>query len=220
MRHVSRTHRVALDWLFDRINLDPNIQIKNIDTKNQLADMLTEGNFARDEWKHLLRLFQHHEFIDVFLQPFLIQLKIRTPFGRERWKKGRRRALWWQNRGQWVWYHEDWARINLPCWIRVQHTARGTAEEVAILISQALRNQGETETKTQRQVLKCGTEMTILFQVPRDRSEVNQRSSTEKSGREVQNQLTEVKLKSQVLDTWRKSSRMFDKSWIIQKTTR
>ena len=23
MRHVSRTLRVALDWLFDRINLDP-----------------------------------------------------------------------------------------------------------------------------------------------------------------------------------------------------
>ena len=22
MRHVSRTHRVALDWLFDRINVD------------------------------------------------------------------------------------------------------------------------------------------------------------------------------------------------------
>ena len=22
MRHVSRTHKVALDWLFDRINLD------------------------------------------------------------------------------------------------------------------------------------------------------------------------------------------------------
>ena len=31
MRHVSRTHRVALDWLFDRINLDPKIQIKYID---------------------------------------------------------------------------------------------------------------------------------------------------------------------------------------------
>ena len=27
MRHVSRTHRVALDWLFDRINLDPQIHI-------------------------------------------------------------------------------------------------------------------------------------------------------------------------------------------------
>ena len=33
MRHVSRTHRVALDWLFDRVNLDPKIQIKYIDTK-------------------------------------------------------------------------------------------------------------------------------------------------------------------------------------------
>ena len=33
MRHVSRTHRVALDWLFDRINLDSKIQIKYIDTE-------------------------------------------------------------------------------------------------------------------------------------------------------------------------------------------
>ena len=45
MRHVSRTHRVALDCLFDRINLDPKIQIKYIDTKNQLADILSKGNF-------------------------------------------------------------------------------------------------------------------------------------------------------------------------------
>ena len=28
MRHVSRTHRLALDWSFDRINLNPKIQIK------------------------------------------------------------------------------------------------------------------------------------------------------------------------------------------------
>ena len=28
IRHVFRTHRVALDWLFDRINLDPNIHQK------------------------------------------------------------------------------------------------------------------------------------------------------------------------------------------------
>ena len=62
MRHVSRTHRVALDWLFDRINLDPKIQIKYIDTKNQLADMLTKGNFTRDEWNHLLTLFNISHF--------------------------------------------------------------------------------------------------------------------------------------------------------------
>ena len=57
MRHVSLLHRVALDWLFDRINLDPKIQIKYIDTKHQLADILTTGNYTRDERNNLLRVF-------------------------------------------------------------------------------------------------------------------------------------------------------------------
>ena len=54
MRHVSSTHRVALDWLFDRINLDSRIQIRYIGTRHQLADILTNGNCTRDEWKKLL----------------------------------------------------------------------------------------------------------------------------------------------------------------------
>ena len=62
MRHVSRTHRVALDWLFDRINLDSKIKIKYIDTKNQLADILTKRNITRDEWNHLLSLFNISHF--------------------------------------------------------------------------------------------------------------------------------------------------------------
>ena len=62
MRHVSRNQRVALDWLFDRINLDSKIQIKYIDTKNQLADILTKGNFTPDEWNHLLSLFNISHF--------------------------------------------------------------------------------------------------------------------------------------------------------------
>ena len=62
MRHVSRTHRVALHWFSDRINLDTKIQIKYIDTKNQLADLLTQGNFTRDEWNHLLCLFNISHF--------------------------------------------------------------------------------------------------------------------------------------------------------------
>ena len=58
LRHVSRTHRVALDWLFDRINLDPKIRIRYVaDSKNQIADTLTTGHFIRDEWNHLLCLF-------------------------------------------------------------------------------------------------------------------------------------------------------------------
>ena len=61
-RHVSRTHRVALDWLFDRINMDPKIQIKYIDTKNQLADIFIKGNFTRDECNYLLWLFNISHF--------------------------------------------------------------------------------------------------------------------------------------------------------------
>ena len=72
LRHVSRTHTIALDKLFDRLNLDPKIQIKYVDTKNQLADLLIKGNFTRDEWNHLLRLFvKHHDFSSVFLQQSL-----------------------------------------------------------------------------------------------------------------------------------------------------
>ena len=42
--------------------MDPKIQIKYIDTKNQLADILTKGNFTRDEWNHLLCLFNISHF--------------------------------------------------------------------------------------------------------------------------------------------------------------
>ena len=63
MRHVSRNHRVSLDWLLDRINLDSKIQIKYVDTKNQLAEMLTKGSFTYDEWNHLLLLLNIMNFL-------------------------------------------------------------------------------------------------------------------------------------------------------------
>ena len=62
MRHVSRTHRDALDWLFDKINLEPKIQVKYVHTKNQLADILTKGSLSRDEWDHFLYLFNIMSF--------------------------------------------------------------------------------------------------------------------------------------------------------------
>ena len=61
MRHVSRTHRVALDRVFDRINLDPKIKIKYVDTKNQLADLLTKGSSPRDE--RCLSMFSCSQFL-------------------------------------------------------------------------------------------------------------------------------------------------------------
>ena len=37
-------------------------KIKHADTKNQLADIQTKGNFTRDEWNHLLCLFNISHF--------------------------------------------------------------------------------------------------------------------------------------------------------------
>ena len=44
-RHVSRTHRVALDWVFDRINFDTKIQIKYMYTKNPTRRHTDKGKF-------------------------------------------------------------------------------------------------------------------------------------------------------------------------------
>ena len=44
------------------INLDRKIEITYIDTKNQLADILTKGKFTRDERNHLLCLFNMSHF--------------------------------------------------------------------------------------------------------------------------------------------------------------
>ena len=63
MRHVSRTHRVAHDRLFDRITLETKIQIKYVDTKIPHADMLTKESFSRDEWNHFLRSFNIINFL-------------------------------------------------------------------------------------------------------------------------------------------------------------
>ena len=46
-------HRVALVWLFDRINPDAQIQVKYFDTKHQI-----EALFTRHEWNSLLLLFE------------------------------------------------------------------------------------------------------------------------------------------------------------------
>ena len=42
--------------------LEPKIQITYVDTKNQLADFLTNGSFSRDEWNHF-SLFARHFWV-------------------------------------------------------------------------------------------------------------------------------------------------------------
>ena len=56
------TDLLMIDYSIESI-WTPKIQIKYIDTKNQLADTLTKGNFTRDEWNHLLCLFNVSHFL-------------------------------------------------------------------------------------------------------------------------------------------------------------
>ena len=44
MRQLSKTHRVVCDCLSGGIDLGATIQIRYIDTKHHLADILTKGN--------------------------------------------------------------------------------------------------------------------------------------------------------------------------------
>ena len=55
MRHVSRTHKLALNWLFDRINLDTKIQIRYLKTK-KISQTRKPSPFV-----------QHHELFKIFL---------------------------------------------------------------------------------------------------------------------------------------------------------
>ena len=81
--HVTRTHRVDLYWLFDRLWIWVIMLIKHGRTSDQLADILTEGMFTTMQWR-IHCLFRDksddHESIDVrifFSQPLLLQLQQR-----------------------------------------------------------------------------------------------------------------------------------------------
>ena len=57
-RHIPRTHRVDLDWLVERIKVDPGIQMKYVGTNEQMADMLTKASFTVQKWKNMLSMHQ------------------------------------------------------------------------------------------------------------------------------------------------------------------
>ena len=66
LRHISRTHRVDLDWLIERIKLDPGVRIKFVSTDQQMADMLTKAAFTIPKWKALSKLHQIGKIPQIF----------------------------------------------------------------------------------------------------------------------------------------------------------
>ena len=107
---------------------------------------------------------------------------------------------------------------HLPCWIQVHHTAQGNTDWVGILFSLAVGDQCGTESRIKQRVLKSGKEMIIRVKALGDQCGVCvsvqalgdrcEGSRTNLQGRSW----TTIIFKSLIIDTLRKSSRMFDKS--------
>ena len=123
MRHMSRTHRVALDWLIVRINLEPKIQIKYVETKTNSLTLWSRKFLEMCmEW---LCLFSNMNFsmysCSHLKQPsfptILIRLESRAPCRDEVRRRFRLKALQRRKRSH-VWslagkgvrksHHEVW----------------------------------------------------------------------------------------------------------------
>jgi len=52
LRHVLRTHRIAIDWCFEVLD-SPDIQIKFVGAKQQIADLMTKGFSKGELWESL-----------------------------------------------------------------------------------------------------------------------------------------------------------------------
>ena len=61
LRHVPRVHRIDLDSLFERFRVDPGLAIRYVNTKMQIADILTKGSFTGAQWKVLCDLAQTYK---------------------------------------------------------------------------------------------------------------------------------------------------------------
>ena len=79
LRHVTRTHRVDFDWLFERVTFDQSIVRKYVRTTNQLAKKLTKGIFTTIQRHSFLTLWQIRRPYEpngvrgFFSQTFLVQ---------------------------------------------------------------------------------------------------------------------------------------------------
>ena len=158
MRHVSRTHRVALDWLLDRVNLDPKIQIRYIDSKHQLADILTKGNCMRDEWNNLLHLFNISRFSSLRCTKdfsWLAALRWQKRIQEQKKEKG----LYPSRDVQWMFLLILLRQVPPPHQVRLHRKVWGCLELRRDPIAGWVLNQAHS---TQRRFLKCDSRMHTL----------------------------------------------------------
>ena len=54
LKHCNRTQRIALDWLLERLQTDPGVSLRYVQTKEQIADIFTKAGFQGPQWSILL----------------------------------------------------------------------------------------------------------------------------------------------------------------------
>ena len=212
MRNVSRTHRVALNWLFDRVNLDSKIQIKHVDT-----NLLTcWPKVIHPWWVETSSSFaQHHEFLDVFLQPISVELTARkiveeSGAGRKTWRRGTCGCEIETNDEFSVEDCQPVSNSGFEC-IWQPGDTRSTQFEF-----RPYRYGGDplrkVWMKTQHRVLKCGIQMRTRSPVQRDPWRKRQRKPL------VQSYLTStLRYQGAMLVILRKSIQMYDRNWVVLK---
>ena len=228
-RHVSRTHRVALDWLFDRINLEPKIHINFVDAQ-KLADIPIKGSFSRDEWNHLLRLFTRCSLAAIWAILFLIRPESRAPCQREVTKRLPVKVHRWRNQNQLFQRRRDpstWCYAALGARGKILRktwdipSIQGTTmkDKVITLVQGDLYGPPKTqksnvlkwEDRKMLKVLICGNSLMRMYlrTLP------------------VQGDLCRQRLQEQSFKTWstqtintlRRSSISYKRSWALQQAT-
>ena len=119
-----KTQRVALDWLFKRTNLDPKIQIKYMDTKNQLADVRENSHVTNGT------------IFCVCLTLAISVPSIVLKRCRKEHKKMQMKKQLQQNQSRWwIWYHDTaWGseRASLDCIRKPGENQRWKSQKVPL----------------------------------------------------------------------------------------
>ena len=130
----------------------PKIQIKYVDTKNQLAVMLTKGSFTRYERDHLFRLLNIMNFSVFSCSHFLWNRKHSVMSKRAQESTSKEGSAVPKKRPM---------NLELSRRIRVPRTARGIKNWTRVMFHPAAGNWRETATKTQQRILKRGNKTTL-----------------------------------------------------------
>jgi hypothetical protein len=57
LRHLPRTHRIDVQWLFE-VCSNPRVRMLYVNTKQQVADLMTKALNNPATWEHLLDISQ------------------------------------------------------------------------------------------------------------------------------------------------------------------